>query len=260
MSARRTAVKRAGRLSDTNDADIRTGPTSVPAAFHLALLGAGCLLALLGAQAQHAPIRQEPPGPALLTESADSEEGLSAASPGPVLVTKDRPLQPLSFVPPDLVDVAGTRLAAAAAEDYEAMTAAAANDGVFIIAISGFRSYAEQAELHARYQSLFGAGRAADLSAKPGHSEHQSGLAVDIADASGQCPLLECFADTPAGAWSAANGWKFGFIVRYPAGAQSITGYSYEPWHLRHVGKATAAEMHAAGTPTLEENLKRQFR
>jgi D-alanyl-D-alanine carboxypeptidase len=66
---------------------------------------------------------------------------------------------------------------------------------------------------------------------------------------------MECFVNTPAGSWAAANAWKFGFIVRYPPGAQAVTGYAYEPWHLRHVGRATASEMHHAGVPTLEAYL-----
>lgn len=255
MSARRTGFQRTGTLPDTN-----SGPASVPLGAHLALLGAGCLLALVGTHSQQATIPPDAQATAQLPNQGAGKEDQTTTLPVPLLVTKDRPLQPLSFLPSDLVDVAGTRLAAAAARDYASMTAAAAKEGVSIVAVSGFRSYAEQQELHARYQAVFGPGRAAELSAAPGHSEHQSGLAVDIADSSGQCPLMECFAGTPAGAWAAANAWKFGFIVRYPEGAQPITGFGYEPWHLRHVGKRTAGKMHGAGIPTLEEYLAGDLR
>ncbi|MFJ5860973.1 D-alanyl-D-alanine carboxypeptidase family protein [Pseudarthrobacter sp. NPDC092439] len=170
----------------------------------------------------------------------------------PLLVTKERPLQPLTYVPDDLVSIAGTRLVEAAARDLEAMLEAAAGDGSPVLVASGYRSYQEQEALHAGFVATLGAGRAADLSAQPGHSEHQTGLAVDIADPSGECALMPCFAQTPAGAWAAANAWRYGFIVRYPAGAQAVTGYTYEPWHLRHVGIATAAAMHRGPADTLE--------
>jgi D-alanyl-D-alanine carboxypeptidase len=135
------------------------------------------------------------------------------------------------------------------------MLAAARVDGVLIRVASAYRSYAEQANLHESYVAAVGIEAAGELSAQAGHSEHQTGLAVDIADSSGVCSLGDCFADTPAGVWSAANAWKFGFLVRYPAGGRAITGYTYEPWHLRHVGTSVSATMHHQGIATLEEFL-----
>lgn len=227
-----------------------------PLAVHLALVGAGCLLALFAAQSG-APEKNGAPGRESVGVPSPSPTALDQRAT-PLYVSKDLPLVPLSYVPADLVLVADTFLSAAAARDFADMIDAADADGVPIVAASGYRSYLEQENLHAGYVARFGAGRAAELSAEPGHSEHQTGLAVDIANPSGECALLECFADTPAGTWTAAHAWKYGFIVRYPAGAQVVTGYSYEPWHLRHVGVATAADMRGNNAVTLEEYLALQ--
>jgi len=80
-------------------------------------------------------------------------------------------------------------------------------------------------------------------SARPGHSEHQTGLAADIEPASRQCEVQNCFADTPEGQWLAVNAYKYGFIVRYQKDTQNLTGYEYEPWHIRYVGLSLANEV-----------------
>jgi D-alanyl-D-alanine carboxypeptidase len=100
-------------------------------------------------------------------------------------------------------------------------------------------------------------GRAtADLiSARPGFSEHQTGLAIDIGNPNGVCGLQECFAGTPAGVWAAQNAWRYGFIIRYPRGMTPVTGYAYEPWHLRFVGTTISSEMRAHAVPTLEHYM-----
>ena len=92
-----------------------------------------------------------------------------------------------------------------------------------------------------------------DESARPGFSEHQTGLAVDVGMANATCEVDQCFGATPAGKWVAANGYKYGFIVRYPQGLSDITGYEYEPWHLRYVGVGLATEMHNKAVQTLEQ-------
>jgi zinc D-Ala-D-Ala carboxypeptidase len=89
--------------------------------------------------------------------------------------------------------------------------------------------------------------------APPGRSEHQTGLAIDIGSESGYCSLAECFADTPEGQWLAANAWRFGFLLRYPADKIDITGYTFEPWHYRYIGVDLSTEMHERGVTTLEE-------
>jgi D-alanyl-D-alanine carboxypeptidase len=80
--------------------------------------------------------------------------------------------------------------------------------------------------------------------AKPGQSEHQTGLAIDISTLSRTCYLDQCFATTADGLWLADNSYKFGFILRYPEGMESITGYQYEPWHFRYVGIDLATALH----------------
>ena len=93
-------------------------------------------------------------------------------------------------------------------------------------------------------------------SARPGHSEHQLGTTADLTSANVGFQLSEGFGDTPEGAWVRENSWKYGFIISYPAGTEGITGYAYEPWHIRYVGEATAADVHASGL-TLHEYLRR---
>jgi zinc D-Ala-D-Ala carboxypeptidase len=91
-------------------------------------------------------------------------------------------------------------------------------------------------------------------SARPGHSEHQTGLAIDVSGLDGRCQAEPCFAGTPAGRWLARHAPDFGFVVRYPEGKESVTGYMYEPWHLRYVGVPDAQAMSRDGR-TLEEHL-----
>lgn len=113
---------------------------------------------------------------------------------------------------------------------------------------SGFRSYRYQASLYNSYVNRDGKAKADTYSARPGHSEHQTGLAADINYAGSS------FDTTPEAAWLAANCWRFGFIIRYPQGKQDITGYKYESWHVRYLGKELAKMVYDSGL-TLEEYL-----
>ncbi|MGP0224334.1 M15 family metallopeptidase [Paenarthrobacter sp. NCHU4564] len=172
-----------------------------------------------------------------------------------VLVNKSRPLNPLSYVPHDLINARGSgqymRAEAAAWLNGLFQGAADAGTGGLSI-ISGYRSYATQQQVYWGYVNQYGQAYADTISAKPGYSEHQTGLAMDIGNAGGSCGLSTCFGDTAAGKWVAANAHKYGFIVRYPNGYTGTTGYSYEPWHLRYVGVALATDMQRRGFPTLE--------
>ena len=114
--------------------------------------------------------------------------------------------------------------------------------------ISGYRSYAYQASLYNSYVAQDGQELADTYSARPGHSEHQSGLAFDIG------ALDNGYGNTPGGRWLHAHCADYGFILRYPAGKESITGYQYEPWHVRYVGKEIASRIMSQGI-TLEEYL-----
>lgn len=129
---------------------------------------------------------------------------------------------------------------------------AAAKDGVTLVFGSGYRSAAKQSEFYNSYKAKDGQAAADTYSARPGHSEHQTGFAVDITSTSGTCHLQICWEDTPEGKWVAQNAYKHGFVLRYQEGKQAITGYQYEPWHFRYVGKELALEINKTNQ-TLEE-------
>lgn len=123
----------------------------------------------------------------------------------------------------------------------DAMIAAAADDGVTLYVISGYRSYEYQAGLYERYVARSGAEAADTFSARPGHSEHQTGYAFDLNS------LDTSFADTKEGKWLAAHCAEYGFIIRYPADKVDITGYIYEPWHVRWLGEELAKKVTDSG-------------
>lgn len=128
------------------------------------------------------------------------------------------------------------------------MIVAAKEDGIELWVRSGFRSYSYQANLYNNYVKRDGKAKADTYSARPGHSEHQTGLAFDMNS------LSTSFAGTPEGKWLAAHCYEYGFIIRYPKGKESITGYQYEPWHVRYLGRDTAEAVYDSGL-TLEEYL-----
>lgn len=120
-------------------------------------------------------------------------------------------------------------------------------DGIEINFMSGFRSYEEQVEVYKGWNEKY-SNEADRVSARPGYSEHQLGLAIDVNS------IEFTFADTPEGKWLAENCYKYGFIIRYKEGTEDITGYMYEPWHIRYLSKEIAEEVHFSGL-TLEEYL-----
>ncbi len=128
------------------------------------------------------------------------------------------------------------------------MQSAAQADGLRLFVKSGYRSYIDQKIIYQGYVQSDSKENADRYSARPGHSEHQSGLALDINSTSSS------FADTAEGKWLAQNCHKYGFILRYPKEKESITGYMYEPWHVRYVGAETAAAVYESGL-CLEEYL-----
>lgn len=172
-----------------------------------------------------------------------------------VVVNKRRPLDPADHVPRPLESVGGQLLRADAAAAFRRMQRAAAADGAPLTAVSGYRSYATQAGLYRDYVARYGQAQADLISARPGHSEHQTGLVMDIGDPSGECGLQSCFEGTPAGAWAREHAHEHGFVVRYPRGRTPTTGYAYEPWHLRYVGVHVASGMVDQDIPTLEHYM-----
>lgn len=167
-----------------------------------------------------------------------------------VVVDKLRPLNPEDYEPADLVDVPVAHtwepeLRQEASDAVVAMfEAALAEAGLELASNSAYRSYSAQ-------ESIYDGDDL--LTARPGFSEHQTGLAIDIGAASGDCSLAACFADTAEGIWLRDNAWRFGFVLRYPADKTPVTGYEFEPWHYRYVGVDLATEMRDTGVTTLEE-------
>jgi zinc D-Ala-D-Ala carboxypeptidase len=149
-------------------------------------------------------------------------------------------------------DLEKAHLRKEAAEKLEKMFADAKAQGVFLTAISGYRSYEYQKMLLEREIAQFGEEKAVMAVAPPGQSEHQSGLAIDISSESNQFQVNIEFAQTKEGKWLAENAYKYGFILRYPEDKVSITQYQYEPWHYRYVGMDAAKVIHENDW-TLEE-------
>lgn len=127
----------------------------------------------------------------------------------------------------------------------------ASANGYNIPLLSGFRSYSRQRTIYNNYVQVDGQALADTYSARPGHSEHQTGLAFDVGE------ISDHYGNTPAGIWLANNAHKFGFIIRYPQGKTHITGYKYEPWHIRYIGIEHATNIYNQNT-TLEEYLNAQ--
>ncbi len=159
---------------------------------------------------------------------------------------------PPAFAPGDLVDVTEAGFESRdqvrdfVIADLAALRAAAEANGTPIVVISGYRSHDYQANLFADRAAEVGEAEAALRTARPGHSEHQLGTAVDVLDP-GVGDLTTAFGETPAGQWVAAHAHEFGFVLSYPDGARDRTCYEFEPWHLRYVGKDVAAEIHESG-------------
>ena len=155
-----------------------------------------------------------------------------------ILVNKNNKL-PNNYVPSDLEPISsnytiGMQYLRSETKNYfEKMCQNAKNDGYDIKAISTFRSSDYQDKLYNNYCLDKGIEYADMCSARMGHSEHQTGLAVDVADKLGN---YNEFADTKEFEWLKDNSYKYGFILRYPKYKSDITGFKYEPWHYRYVG------------------------
>ena len=173
-----------------------------------------------------------------------------------VLVNKHHPLCPTDYFPEVVyVDGTGGELRPEAASAMNAMNAALeAETGLWLISASAFRSYDTQVSTYGGWVEQDGQEVADTYSARPGHSEHQTGLAMDVGASSCGC-TDEPFGYTPEGEWVAGNAWRFGYIVRYPQGYEGTTGYIWEPWHLRYVGADVAAKMRERGFATYEDYL-----
>jgi D-alanyl-D-alanine carboxypeptidase len=169
-----------------------------------------------------------------------------------VVVNKQRPLNPKTYAPTDLVSVgSGQQLRKEAATALASLISGAKTEGLTISPLSGYRSYDTQVSVYNNEVKTYGKTVADSESARPGTSEHQTGLAIDVGG--GGCGIEDCFGTTAPGKWVAANAYKYGFIIRYIPGKESVTGYRPEPWHIRYIGIELATEMHEKGIQTLEE-------
>lgn len=178
-----------------------------------------------------------------------------------VLVNKQFSL-PSSYEPTDLVypDVPFTftekvekrKMRSAAAGALEKLFAGAKKDGIHLAGVSAYRSYATQKSVFQRYVQMDGEEKAKTYSAVPGTSEHETGLAIDVSGSDGKCAAEDCFGGTKEANWLEKHAPEYGFIIRYPQGKAAITGYQYEPWHIRYVGVDTAKDI-VAKKMTMEE-------
>lgn len=221
----------------------------------LALLVGGFLL--LQRNENTKPVENTAPAPSF----NKSQFSLDDPASNWVVVNKKRPLKPADYAPSDLrmpavplrLQTPEMQLRNEAATAVEALVAAAKAESINLMVASGYRSHDLQKTVYNNFVKSEGQAEADRTSARPGHSEHQTGLAVDLGPTNRRCEIEQCFADLPEGEWVAANAHKFGFVLRYAEGKEAVTGYDYEPWHLRYVGVPLAEEMHRQNVQTLEE-------
>jgi zinc D-Ala-D-Ala carboxypeptidase len=167
---------------------------------------------------------------------------------GILIANKKNPL-PQDFAPGESKE---------AREAFDKMAAEAKLAGFELVAFSTYRSFDYQTTLYNRYVAKDGQEAADRYSARPGFSEHQTGLAFDIGEKNFEQYWADSeFGNTPAGQWVAENAHKYGFILRYPKGKEEITGYMHESWHFRYVGEGIARDVYIKGV-TLEEYLNIQ--
>ncbi|HAF60089.1 MAG TPA: D-alanyl-D-alanine carboxypeptidase family protein [Bacillota bacterium] len=199
-----------------------------------------------------------------LPEATEQQRKEAAEKGLLILINKQNPVDK-DYKPEDLVPIekyyAADRSKAArymrkeAAQQFYKLVEAAAEEGYELVMTTAYRSYDFQQILWNNYVANEGEAAASRFSARPGQSEHQSGLAVDVSSPSVDYSLTETFCKTEEGIWLAQNAHRFGFIIRFPEGKESITGYLYEPWHIRYVGEPVATEIYAKDL-TLEEYLE----
>lgn len=195
---------------------------------------------------------------AIITDESEITEDAKITA----LVNKEYGLSE-NYIPEDLVTVdvptvlenpEVKQLREEAAKALKEMFTEAEKKDVYLHARSGYRSYNTQVELFNNYAKKHGEEEANRYSAKPGHSEHQTGLVMDVTSESVNLELEESFGETDEGIWLKEHAHEFGFIIRYPQDKEDITGYIYEPWHIRYLGVEVATAVYASGL-TYEEYL-----
>lgn len=180
-------------------------------------------------------VATEPPAPV----SGTTSKGYSITTADGITYVNGVLIANKTYALPSTYNPGG--LTAETATAFSKMQAAASAEGLWIYARSGFRSYGDQRYIYNNYVAKDGQAAADRYSARAGHSEHQSGMAIDVNS------LYQSFADTAEGIWLKNNCHLYGFIIRYPQGKESITGYMYEPWHVRYVGVELATAIAQSG-------------
>lgn len=220
-------------------------------------------------QAETPPVNQTPGEPRAgqtpdsppAKNNHDSVQVISNPASIPVLVNQQNKL-PDRYNPTDLVYTKipfisratneKRKMRSEAATAINELFAGAKEQGISLLGVSAYRSHATQTTLFNYYVNRDGYNKARTYSALPGTSEHETGLAIDVTGGNGKCAAEDCFGGTNEAIWLEKHAAEYGFIIRYPQGKKNITGYQYEPWHLRYVGKKIALEIMNAGI-TLEE-------
>lgn len=234
---------------------------AVVAVASAALVLAACAPERLPAESPSPSASAQLPAPVQKTKSFFDKGRYSIDDPLSPWVVNDklRPLNPIDYAPPDMVSAPVKHISSplmrpdAAAALVEMFAAASAEGAGELQVQNSYRSYSTQVSLHQTLVNQLGEAKADAQSARAGYSEHQTGWTADVAAYPSYCNIQECFGTTPQGQWLAANAWRFGFVIRYPSGKQQVTGYIYEPWHVRWVGTYLSTEMHDTGIETLEE-------
>lgn len=198
----------------------------------------------------------------LITKVSDYMYSSASASTNKLILVNKKNEVEKDYVPKDMVKIKArttpnitkeeTYMVKVAADALERMFAEAEDEGVHLYALSGYRSYSTQAGIYERNLEAKGLDYTSKYVAQPGQSEHQTGLAMDITNETYSLNSNE----TIEGSWLEKNAHKFGFILRYQEGKEDITGYNYEPWHFRYIGKKEAKEIFEENI-TLEEYVKR---
>ncbi|WP_136608048.1 M15 family metallopeptidase [Paenibacillus dokdonensis] len=194
-------------------------------------------------------------------KEVDGKEVVTNPEAMTVIVNKQRSL-PDGYEPTDLVEPnvpfsfdgphEKRHMRKEAADALEKLFAGAKDDGIELRAVSGYRSYKRQKSIYENNVKTKGEEYASRVSAVPGTSEHQTGLTIDVSSPSVKNELEENFGDSAEGQWLAAHAADYGFVIRYPKGEEDVTGYVYEPWHIRYIGTDLAQDVAKSGM-TLEE-------
>ncbi|WP_321284797.1 M15 family metallopeptidase [Exiguobacterium profundum] len=201
------------------------------------------------------PVEEEPVAPSQLIET----DGVANLELDELILVNKKIALPADYQPSDLVEAnidfvdstVGERrmLRKEAAQAIEGLMKGAKAAGIDLKGTSAFRSYAYQVNLFNAYVERDGKEQAMKYSAPPGHSEHQTGLAIDVSSASVNYQLTQSLGETVEGKWLADHAHEYGFIIRYQKAFEEETGYMYEPWHLRYIGIEHAKQVHALNQP-----------